>query len=74
MERMPGRTLQDELDDGRRYSVDEACELALAVLDGLAAAFRAGVIHRDVKPSNCFLDGEGGVKIGDFGISRPPPQ
>ena len=70
MERMPGRTLQDELDDGRRYSVDEACELALAVLDGLAAAFRAGVIHRDVKPSNCFLDGEGGVKIGDFGISR----
>ena len=40
------------------------------VLDGLEAAHRAGVLHRDVKPSNCFVTPDGHVKIGDFGLSR----
>ena len=42
----------------------------LDVVDGLREAHRLGLIHRDVKPSNCFLDGDGRVKIGDFGLSK----
>jgi serine/threonine protein kinase len=42
----------------------------LDVIDGLEATRALGIIHRDVKPSNCFVDERGSVKIGDFGISK----
>ena len=37
--------------------------------DSIEAAAAAGVLHRDVKPSNCFQDADDVVKIGDFGLS-----
>jgi eukaryotic-like serine/threonine-protein kinase len=70
MELMPGGTLQDRLDKQGRLSVKEAVDFTLQVVDGLEAAHEAGIVHRDVKPSNCFLDAEGHAKVGDFGISR----
>ncbi|MDG2383714.1 MAG: protein kinase [Pirellulaceae bacterium] len=70
MERMPGRTLRDEVQERGQLPVPQAVDYALDVLEGLEAAHKAGVIHRDVKPSNCFLDEEGRVKIGDFGLSK----
>jgi eukaryotic-like serine/threonine-protein kinase len=46
-----------------------AVDAILQVISGLEAAAGAGILHRDVKPSNCFVDEQGRVKIGDFGIS-----
>lgn len=70
MELMRGGTLRDRLNDGP-LEYRDAVASVLDIIEGLEAAQRAGIIHRDVKPSNCFLE-EGGVgtKIGDFGVSR----
>jgi tetratricopeptide (TPR) repeat protein/predicted Ser/Thr protein kinase len=52
-------------------SVTRAIEITLQILDGLASAHRAGIVHRDVKPGNIFIDSEGRVKILDFGLAKP---
>ena len=70
MELMPGRTLKDLLDARGPRPVAEAIDRILDVIDGLAEAHRQGVIHRDVKPSNCFLTDDDRVKVGDFGLSK----
>jgi hypothetical protein len=70
MELMPGRTLQDLVREQGPLPVNRAVDHVLDVIDGLEAAHALGIIHRDVKPSNCFLDGDGRVKVGDFGLSK----
>jgi uncharacterized RDD family membrane protein YckC len=70
MELMPGRTLRDVVQSEGALPVSRAVDYILDVLDGLEAAHQAGVVHRDVKPSNCFLDEQGRVKVGDFGLSK----
>jgi eukaryotic-like serine/threonine-protein kinase len=70
MELMPGRTLKDVLDEEGPLPIARAVDYILDVIDGLEAAHALGVIHRDVKPSNCFLDSDGRVKVGDFGLSK----
>ncbi|HEV3006483.1 MAG TPA: protein kinase [Pirellulales bacterium] len=70
MELMPGRTLADVLHDAGPLSIASAIDATLDVIDGLQAAHALGLIHRDVKPSNCFLDSDGRVKVGDFGLSK----
>lgn len=70
MELMPGRTLKDVVDQAGPLPPDQAVAHILDVVDGLAEAHRLGVLHRDVKPSNCFLTADGRVKVGDFGLSK----
>ena len=70
MELMPGRTLKDIVDDDGPMKVPEAIGRILDVIDGLTQAHELGVIHRDVKPSNCFLTADNRVKVGDFGLSK----
>jgi uncharacterized RDD family membrane protein YckC len=69
MELMQG-TLADRLAAGGPLPPAAAVDMALQLVAGLQAAGEAGILHRDVKPSNCFVDADGVVKIGDFGISR----
>jgi serine/threonine-protein kinase len=69
MERLPGATLADRLREGR---MDEpgTRRLASEVLGALAAAHAAGIVHRDVKPSNILWTPDGSVKVADFGIAK----
>jgi hypothetical protein len=70
MELMPGDTLEDLVQRRGPLPAGEAIALALDVIEGLEEAHKLGIVHRDVKPSNCFLDADGRVKVGDFGLSK----
>jgi eukaryotic-like serine/threonine-protein kinase len=70
MELMPGRTLKHVVEEEGVLSVPRAVDAILDVIEGLEAAHALGIVHRDVKPSNCFLDGDSRVKVGDFGLSK----
>lgn len=70
MELMPGRTLADKVKEEGPMTFSAAVDRIIDIVDGLIAAHRLGMIHRDVKPSNCFLDTDESVKIGDFGLSK----
>jgi non-specific serine/threonine protein kinase len=65
-----GEPLSDVIARGG-LSVDRIIDIAEQILDGLASAHRAGIVHRDVKPGNIFIDREGRVKILDFGLAKP---
>jgi hypothetical protein len=70
MELMHGSTLRDLVEKQGPLPPAEAVAKILDVIDGLQEAHRLGVIHRDVKPSNCFLEADGRVKVGDFGLAK----
>jgi serine/threonine-protein kinase len=75
LERLTGRSLREELRARGALPVGEAIGYVQQVLQGLGAAHRIGIIHRDVKPDNVFVcqGGNGGpplVKLLDFGIAK----
>src|SRR5262245_24477144 len=69
MELATGGTLKDRVASKGPLAPTEAVAAILDIIGGLDAAQSVGILHRDVKPSNCFLDSEGSVKVGDFGLS-----
>jgi serine/threonine-protein kinase len=70
MEYVPGITLRDALNDYGPLPALRALEMLAQILSGLAAAHRAGILHRDLKPDNVLLADDGRVKLGDFGLAR----
>jgi tRNA A-37 threonylcarbamoyl transferase component Bud32 len=71
MERLPGETLADRL-AAEPGHVDQGWlrQIAVEVLAALGAAHGAGIVHRDVKPSNILLAQDGRAKVADFGIAK----
>ena len=69
MERIDGDDLKTLLKQVGRFPQDKALELARQLCAGLAAAHDQGIIHRDLKPANVMIDGEGTVRITDFGLA-----
>lgn len=69
MEYIDGENLSSLLRRIGRLPADKVTDLARQLCDGLAAAHKVGVLHRDLKPGNIMLDGRGQVRITDFGIA-----
>jgi serine/threonine protein kinase len=69
MERLPGRTLADEIAAGP-LSIDRLRAVLSDVLAALAAAHGAGILHRDIKPGNVLIAASGVAKLSDFGIAK----
>lgn len=70
MELVQGRSLDELLEERGKLAVEFAIPLAIDVLQGLAAAHEAGVVHRDLKPGNVLLASDGRVVLTDFGLAR----
>lgn len=71
MDWLDGWTLKERLArDLGGIDADEALRIADGVLEGLAAAQSAGLVHRDVKPGNVFLGRDGSVKLIDFEVAH----
>ncbi len=70
MEMVEGADLEQIIRDQRKLSIEWKIDVLRQICDGLGAAHRAGIVHRDVKPANVKVTPEGEVKIMDFGIAH----
>ena len=72
MEFVAGQSLKELINKagGGPLTVDRAVNIAAQILAGLEYAHRSGLIHRDIKPQNVLITGDGTVKVTDFGIAK----
>src|ERR671932_350287 len=74
MEYLDGRSLKELISTRGPAPINVAVDYARQILAALRVAHRQGLVHRDIKPHNVLVDGEGRVKVTDFGIARAGPS
>lgn len=70
MELVDGITLKKYIEEKGKLSVKEAVGISLQIANGLDAAHRNNIVHRDVKPQNILIARDGTAKVSDFGIAK----
>jgi eukaryotic-like serine/threonine-protein kinase len=70
MEYLDGRTLKELIVARGPAPIHLAVDYARQILAAIRFAHRHGIVHRDIKPHNVLVDGEGRLKVTDFGIAR----
>ncbi len=70
MDLLDGGNVRDLLERFGHLAWYEVASIGRQAASALQAAHNNGIIHRDLKPRNLFLDSNGKVKLGDFGIAR----
>src|SRR3954452_6331558 len=74
MEYLEGRSLKELILARGPAPISVAVDYARQILAALRIAHRQGLVHRDIKPHNVLVDGEGRLKVTDFGIARAGPS
>jgi len=70
MEFIEGRSLRQMITESAGLATEQGLVIARQICSGLAEAHAQGIVHRDLKPENVMIDGEGTVRLLDFGIAR----
>ena len=70
MEYLEGADLGERLKKGEKFSEEDLIKWWNQLVDALTYTHNKGIVHRDIKPGNIFIDNEGNVKLLDFGIAK----
>jgi serine/threonine-protein kinase len=70
LEYLAGGSLREIYDTGALLTVEQAVAIGIEAASALEYAHRRGIVHRDIKPANLLFDGEGRLRIADFGLAR----
>lgn len=69
MELVEGHTLSTQI-SSRQLDLSRALDLAIPLAQAVSCAHSAGIIHRDLKPDNIMIDGDGQMRVLDFGLAK----
>jgi serine/threonine protein kinase len=70
MEFIQGEDLKHHLDQGDRYTLQQAAGIMNDLLAALDYAHQQNIVHRDIKPANLLIESSGRIKLTDFGVAR----